>query len=78
MPETPVNKDDLMAGWKDEIGTSRKISYVKAITIAQSMYKPSYNHFRAGVLPPHFGHQCASLFSGNPVHYYPLILSYFA
>jgi hypothetical protein len=61
MPKASVDEDDLAAGRKDNVGTSRQIAAMEPKSISERVCKPSDHFFRLGVLPPNSRHQSATL-----------------
>jgi hypothetical protein len=45
MPETPVDKDDLIARSEDEVRLSGEARDMEAISVAQAMEHTTYRHF---------------------------------
>ena len=68
MPETTVNENNALPGWKNQIGGSWKIFLMKAIAIAEPVEEGAYLQLQSGVLALDAGHVAAALLRGNIVH----------
>jgi hypothetical protein len=52
VPVATVDEDNLPPAPEDEIGSSRQISAVQAVSVAEGMYQPTDAQLRRGVLRP--------------------------
>jgi hypothetical protein len=60
VPKAPVNKDDFMARWKDQVRRPRQVLSMQPITKAHRMSEAPNYHFRLHALGPNIGHDLAS------------------
>lgn len=68
MEETAVDKDDLPATGKHQVGATRKVAAMKTIAKAEAMHQAPDRKFGLGVLSADQRHPLAALRFGEGVH----------
>jgi len=62
MPKAAVNENHFFAFAENKVGFSGEVFGVKSVAVSHREGKPSHNHLRLRVFPPHQAHSLASLF----------------
>jgi hypothetical protein len=61
MPKAAMNEDDLLAGWKGEIGRAGEIATVQAKPVTEAMNEASNKKLRLRILLPDASHSPANM-----------------
>ncbi len=79
MPETPVDKDDRIIFWQDQVRFTGKTFVVKPVTESFSEKRFSYHQLWLGVLSTDAGHHAATrLLANNISHMIPCSCAWFS
>ncbi len=65
MPEAAVDEDHLPNSDEGEIWSPGYVSAMKAVSMAHTVYEPTYRHLGTGALAPYLRHYLAPAFSSN-------------